>query len=57
MTHTAFRFAAALAPPSATGSQAAPPAPAQPCLTPAALRAIVADKMPLAMSSMSACVV
>lgn len=57
MTHTAFRFAAALAPPSATGSQAAPPAPAQPCLTPAALRAIVADKMPLAISSMSACVV
>ena len=48
MTRTAFRLAAALALLSTSQLQAAAPAPARPCLTPAELRAMVAYMMPSA---------
>ena len=57
MTHTSFRYAAAQTLLSTSGLQAASPVAARPCLTPVGLRAVMADKMPLAMSAMSVCVV
>ena len=51
MTRTAFRLAAALALLSTSQLQAAAPAPARPCLTPAELRAMVSYAIPSVLDS------
>ena len=50
MTRIAFRMAATLALLSTSQLQAAPPAPARPCMTPAELRGMVAYVMPSVMA-------